>query len=171
MSAGRGLTLGTAITSGASGAKGQTPSSDSGFTLLEALVVLAILALTATIGWTAYARRDGTVAIEATARQLAADLRLARAEAIRSNTTQAVLVDVDRRRYWTDGLPARELGGGVSLDLEIPDVERLPNRIARVRFFPDGTSGGGAIKLSTGSSQATVVVDWITGEPRVSAVR
>ena len=144
---------------------------DRGFTMLEMLVVLAILAMTATIGWTAYARRDGTVAIDAAAWQLAADFRLARAQAIRSNMTQAVLVDVDRRRYWTDGLPARDLGGGVSLDLEIPDAERLPNRIARVRFFPDGTSGGGSVTLRTASGQAKVVVDWITGEPRVSAVR
>ena len=57
------------------------------------------------------------------------------------------------------------------LDLEIPDAERLPNRIARVRFFPDGTSGGGSVTLRTASGQAKVVVDWITGEPRVSAVR
>jgi general secretion pathway protein H len=45
--------------------------------------------------------------------------------------------------------------------------EAADDRVGSIRFFPDGSSTGGRISLSSGKSIHTVVVDWLTGHVRI----
>jgi general secretion pathway protein H len=121
---------------------------DGGFTLLEALVVLGI---TAMIGGLVFPNLQQGVAgaefVEAVA-GVRADLRMARAAALQSDSTVDLTVTSDGRSYgWTGG-PNRGLLGRLTLS---------PG--ASLRFFPDGSSSGADLVLSDGRAQAAMHVD------------
>lgn len=142
---------------------------DGGFTLLEMLVVLSILSLTAVI---ALPQASGTwhgKALEAAAVGLAAEFKSARAAAIRSNTEQALSIDTATRRYVREGWSeARALTGSFDVTLDTIRGEQSGPATGRIRFYPDGSATGGRVVLSNGSRRAIVAIDWLTGGTRVS---
>jgi general secretion pathway protein H len=143
-------------------------SRDLGFTLMELLVVLGILALgVALVAPSLNRARLGPTAKRA-AYELAASLRSARAAARATNAEHSLTVDLWQRRYWAEGVTApRQLPSGLAIDLAVPESERLGTGAARVRFFPDGSASGAGIVLNDGRSSASVSVDWLTGDVRI----
>ena len=73
------------------------PSSAAGFTLLEMLVVIVILALATAVAMPMLARPSDGVRVQATARDLINALRLTRAMA--RNAEVALAIDVDKRTF------------------------------------------------------------------------
>ncbi|MEQ9640276.1 MAG: GspH/FimT family pseudopilin [Alphaproteobacteria bacterium] len=137
--------------------------SQAGFTLLELLVVLAMLALVyaVAIPTRPAAWRGGDVA--GAARTLAQDLRAARATAIAQRREVAVAVDPVALTYRVDrietALPAR--------DVETLTVSLAPGE-RTVRFLPDGSASGASLTLRHGDAATTVNVDWLTGRVEVA---
>ena len=81
--------------------------SAAGFTLLEMLVCLTILALVAALALPLLARPSESLRLQATARDLVGALRLTRATAIARNTEMALLLDVDKRTFESPVVPLR----------------------------------------------------------------
>lgn len=131
--------------------------ADSGFTLMEMLVVLALLAVVAGIALPVARRQNDGVALRATAHQLAAHMRTARGAAIRDSAEKTLVLDAGGRRYWVEGVTkVQALAKGVEL------------RVAgALRFYPDGTSTGGTVVLAGGGSAAEITLDTLTGTPRL----
>lgn len=141
-----------------------------GFTLLELLVVMGLLALALTIVAPSLNRLRLGVAVRSAAYELAAHLRSARAAARETNKERVLTIDVEGRRYWAEGIVApRQLPQSVALDLTVPASERVGANAARVRFFPDGSTSGARVVLDDGRSSATIRVDWLTGDVRLQA--
>ena len=136
----------------------------SGFTLLELLVVLAIVSVV--FGTLVLARPSAVGArINAAARGVVATLRLARAEAIARNTETTVSVDpgtgviVFSHGKW-------QLPRGAQVTLTFAETERTAAG-GSLRFYPDGQSSGGEINLRLEGRLARVTVSWLTGEARI----
>jgi len=109
------------------------------------------------------------VALRGAARTLGADLREARSHAIARNREIALTLDLSSRRYAIDGdAKTRELPQDLDIALRTATSELDGNTRGSIRFFPDGSSTGGRIKLSRGESTYYVTVDWLTG--RISVV-
>jgi len=142
--------------------------NEAGYTLLEVLVVLAIMAVVSSPAILLTSHPTATLDIRAAANLVAAELRLARARAIRSSAEALVTVDIAAHQVWADApAPRRELGPAIALELVTAAPERVSATVGRFRFFPDGSSTGGAVTLRAGARTTRVVIDWLTGLPRV----
>ncbi len=146
----------------------------AGYTLVELLVVLAILGLITAIALPMFANALPGAELKAAARNLGADMRLARSRAIAGNRDVALSVDLPERRYAVSGEgPERWLPEEITIDVltarsELEGEDALRPRRARIRFFPDGSSTGGRVSLSRGGRTYHVGVDWLTGRVKVA---
>ena len=142
-------------------------ASTSGFTLIELLVVLFILALVAAFVIPSLGRGEA-VEIKSAARSLAAGLRHTRNHALNVNRSATLSLDVAKREFRLPGEErVRKLPGRVDIVLFTARSERESEARATIRFFPDGTSTGGRITLSTERLRYLVDVDWLTGRVNV----
>ena len=140
----------------------------TGFTLLELLIVLAILGLTTALAVPMFARAMPDLQAKAAARDVAAMLRSARSLAIAENREVAVVVDLDRRFVDLAGVRSEAIKPGIALDLYTAMQELTGRRAGGIRFYPDGTSTGGRVRLSTTTHKYDVVVDWISGRVTIN---
>jgi type II secretion system protein H len=141
----------------------------AGFTLLEMLVALVILAFVLAAGAAAIARRDLTPTPRQVAQQLQAALLRARSDAIRRGADAAVLVDVPGRRfaYPPDAAPS-VLPEGMPIRVRAAAPLAAEDGAALVVFRADGSSSGADVTLGEGGPDAArVAVDWLTGLPRL----
>jgi general secretion pathway protein H len=140
----------------------------AGFTLIELLASLAVLGLALSLiaGYKPPWSRG--LGLRATAAELAANMRLARSEAILSNRPVVLDVDLVGHRYRVGTGTPRHLPADISLELLTIAGEVLNDREGTIRFNPDGSSTGGRISLADGRRRVGVGVDWLTG--RVSVV-
>ena len=131
--------------------------------MFELIIVLAIVALIAVI---VVGRRlpvsAGTTA-RATAVEIAAALRQARAEAIAEDRPVGLVVNVNSRLYRVGTAPARAIPQIVQIKMLTTQGEVFSASEARILFNPDGSSGGGEIDITGGDRSLAVLVDWLTG--------
>ena len=147
-------------------------SADDGFTLLELLLVLGILALTGYFAVPLVNRPVGDATLTATAQKLANDMRVARAAAIRDNAERTLTIDLARRRFWVDGLTgASVIPSGITVDFVTLQAEQLSARQGRLRFFVDGSATGGNVILKAGRRVITIELDWMTGHASLARGR
>jgi general secretion pathway protein H len=161
-----------------------------GFTLIEVLVVLALMA-------TAFALVAGAVTSALPGQQLrdatnrlAAEMRATRARAVATGVDQSFVIDT-QARTWRSGAsdalgePAGAVRGtkpgasadGVRRQGELDDALALGATVAReeqpgpglaaIRFFADGSSTGGRVVVRRGDAAWRVDVNWLTGAVRV----
>lgn len=141
--------------------KGARPG---GFTLVELLVVLLLLSLLLAVVPPLFSRAFPGVEARGAARTLAATLRNARSEAVFSGHDQAVILDLENKRYQRQGSDrVTELPGSLEVGLVTAREELLDERVGAIRFYPDGSSTGGRVTLGGGEDGWRVDVDWISG--------
>lgn len=137
--------------------------ADSGYTLVELLVVLAVMALLVAAAPALINTMRPGVEAKAAARTLANDLRGVRAAAIVANSETWVVLDAENKRYEIEPSGVmRKLPRAVSLELRGPRGEESGKHI-ELRFFPDGSSTGGSIRIVSGNRQHWIVDHWLTG--------
>lgn len=138
-----------------------------GFTLVEILAVVALIALAVTL--VAVSVGDGLkgAKVRAASRDLVAALRYTRGQAIVKREQKTLSVDVEQRRYRAPGRPWVELPKDMDMKLFTARSELEEEGVGRIRFFPDGASTGGHIDLVRGEATWRVDVNWLTGEIRM----
>jgi general secretion pathway protein H len=151
---------------------GMDIGGEVGFSLLELLVVLSILALAGYLAMPLVRRPAGDAVLIATARKLASDMRTARAAAIRDNAERTLTIDLARRRFRVDGVTGYSpIASGIAIDFITLGKERLSASQGRLRFFADGSASGGNVVLRGGGRTLTVRLDWMTGHASVGRGR
>lgn len=142
--------------------------TDAGFTLLEMLAVLALVALATGLVMPRLSVARQNLRVKAAAVQIVSGLKMARAAALTSNEERALVVDVKNRRYWAEGAVARKaLPRDVAVTYEVPG-EDAGDHEGQFRFRPDGTASGGKLKLASATDTAEISIDWLTGNVRLS---
>jgi general secretion pathway protein H len=140
----------------------------SGFSLIEMLAALAVVALTTALVMPLALRPSDALRLDAAAQDLVSALRLTRAAAIAHNADAALTIDVERRRFQSPAVPTRSLPGDLTLKLKIAEPERARSQ-GGFRFFPDGSSTGGDMVLALRGKETKICVDWLSGIARRAA--
>lgn len=146
--------------------RGEAISNQRGFTLLELIITLLVIALAVGLTVPAIGRSTESLRVRAEVAGFSAMLRHARERAIVTRTPQAVVIDpaahrVSRRAGGPEGevRETRPLSERLTVDAEPPPA-------LTVRFEPQGGSSGGDFRLASGGVVYRVTVDALTGRVR-----
>ncbi len=138
-----------------------------GFTLIEMLAVVALIALTMTVVAVSVGGGLSGARVKGASRDLVASLRYTRGQAIVKREEQTLTVDVEQRRFRAPNKKWIELPKDMSMKLFTARSELEEEGVGRIRFFPDGSSTGGHIDLVHKDAVWRVEVLWLTGEVSV----
>ncbi|HML12929.1 MAG TPA: prepilin-type N-terminal cleavage/methylation domain-containing protein [Xanthobacteraceae bacterium] len=142
-----------------SGANGQ-----AGFTLLEIVCVVAIIALLAAVILPALPRGTSYARLEAYAIETATLLKQDRYAAMRRRTRVATEISAAGRTF-RSGATGRAVRLPNDVAVEALLAKRCDDRAAgrTIDFFPSGRSCGGTIELTRLGKGFQVRVNWLTG--------
>lgn len=135
-----------------------------GFTLVEMIVVLLIAALAMALVGTSISRSISGAEMRNAANKVAASLRYTRTRAILTKSEQVFLLDTDSRSYTASDREAVVLPKGMNVELNTARSELTSETAGGIRFFPDGGSTGGNVRLEANGRIYRVNVAWLTGE-------
>jgi len=141
--------------------------SAGGFTLVELLVVLVIASLVLALVGTSISRNISGAEMRTAARKVAASLRYTRTRAILSKAEQVFLVDTEKRTYQAAESDIVALPEGMNVELNTARSELTSETAGGIRFYPDGGSTGGNVRLEANGRVYQVNVAWLTGEATV----
>lgn len=145
-------------------------ASTAGFSLIEQMVVLVVIAGLATVAASLVpAARERAQYREALA-DLVHVLRATRSTAIRERRVTRFVMNVAERSFMCalcrlDG----RFDGETQLSFRTSAGELLDRDQAALAFYPDGSSSGGAFVISRNAVTWIVSVNWLTGDVRYSA--
>lgn len=142
--------------------------AQSGFTLLELLVVLVILGLAAGAVIQAGRSSSETARVRSFLIQAEAMMRQARTTAIETMTNQDVVIDTKGRQL-VDAARGMSLDvpPGVSLDGKLARVPEARKSGYVVRFYPSGGSSGASLPFRFRNQIYELRVNWLTGSADV----
>lgn len=144
---------------------------EAGFTLLELIVVMAILGLALMLIVGYRPPWSGGLGVRGAAGELASALRLARSEAIARDGPVSVAVDVASHRYRVGEGPVRTLPPSLRVEFLTLASEQHATNSGELRFNPDGSSTGGRITIGDGARTLVVGVDWLNGRVSIGDER
>jgi type II secretion system protein H len=135
----------------------------SGFTLIELTVVLFLMALILSLSTLFFGNTLPSAKLSATGRELSATIRHARSLAQLNGTSQAVLVNLDTRRYGIEGRAARSIPPDIGIKVIDPLLGEVPGGTYRILFEATGGVEAAIIDLWNKKRILRIVTDPILG--------
>lgn len=137
----------------------------AGFTMIELLLVMFIVVL----GFAAIAVNissgHATTEHKSVARDLVSALRFAKSHALMSRKETTVALDLNENSYTvSDRDKVYDIPESIELTVVTAQEEIAGKGLASIRFFPDGSSTGGRIKLERNSENWQIDINWLTGQ-------
>jgi general secretion pathway protein H len=141
-----------------------TDTEQQGFTLLEMVCVLAIVAMLAAVLLPLIPQKTSRSRLQAYAVEAATLLMAERNAAVGRGADVAVLVDAPMRliRSATTSQTLR-IPDDVQFDALLPQTCRQHTVLSTINFFANGTSCGGTIALRRLDAGYEIRVIWLTG--------
>lgn len=141
---------------------------EAGFTLLELIVVLAVLGLLAALVAMRGPPVSHALALRSVVSEIAAGLRATRQDAITSDRPAEYRIDLARRTARGADGTVVWLPAGMGVTVLTADGEVRNAEVADIRFEPDGSSTGGRIVLVDGQHRTGIGISWLTGRVSVT---
>ncbi|MDN4985867.1 MULTISPECIES: GspH/FimT family pseudopilin [Bradyrhizobium] len=141
-----------------------SPEAQNGFTLLEMVCVLSIVAMLVGILLPRLSPGTSRPRLEASALEIASLLKIDRNAAVKSGMRVLTRIDASTRRLQSGSNGSvLVVPDDVTLDALLPrDCEGRP-ALSTISFFPSGFSCGGTLRLSRLNTVYEVRVNWLTG--------
>ncbi len=142
-----------------------------GFSLLELLLVMAIMALGFAFIAPNFGKTLEGVRYRAAVREVASGLRQVRGIALSQGREAVFTVDVEQRLYRIDQRKKKyRLPDFIELKLITSESELTGPSRGNIRFYPDGSATGGGVILIWGPRRRQVKVNWLTGRVTIEEV-
>lgn len=141
-----------------------------GVSLLEMLLVLALIAIASTLAAMALTGGLDGMRMRSSAKEIAAQMRYTRALAISTGKPQRFAIDPEGH-FWQ--APNRKPGRiADSLGVRFTGAREAQARAGEggILFFPDGASTGGRVQLQAKRAAWRIDVGWLTGQVKLSQV-
>jgi general secretion pathway protein H len=136
----------------------------SGFSLLEVIVVLVIIALSYTLLPKMVFSGVSGAELRSNARAVATGLRLARDAAINSKREAVLSINLENREFTLPNDPRlHKLNDQLDVKLYTSQADLISDKVGTIRFYPDGSSNGGRVTVAVGERGFEIDVDWLTG--------
>jgi len=141
-----------------------------GFTLLEMVLVMAIIALASVLAAAAMTGGFKGMQLKASAKEIASNLRYTRSQAIATGQPQRFVIDPAKHAWQAPGSHHGTIPD--KLGIEFTGAREAGINGARqgqgaIEFFPDGAATGGRIRLTAGTAAWDIDVAWLTGQVRL----
>jgi general secretion pathway protein H len=135
-----------------------------GVSLLEMLLVVAVIAAASLLATAALSGGFDGLQLRSNAKEIAANLRYARAQAISTGRPQSFSID-PRAHLW-QGANGRKGEIPKKLGIVFTGAREVQphDGIGAIMFFADGASTGGRVQLNSRNAAWNVDVAWLTGE-------
>ncbi|WP_164729951.1 prepilin-type N-terminal cleavage/methylation domain-containing protein [Rhodomicrobium lacus] len=139
-----------------------------GYTLVELLIVVAIMAFMTAIGASYFGGRDKQLSLRAVVQDLTLCFRRAHAKAILGNSSRVVVLDIEARQFTSDVCGYGQFSSATRILFRTAAAEHVDRAIAQVHFYGDGTASGGHIFLEERGQVWSIQINWLSGEVRSS---
>lgn len=141
----------------------------AGVSLLEMLLVVGLIAVIGLLAAMSLGGGMDGMQLRSAGKEIAAQLRYARTQAIASGQPQQFNID-PQARVW-EGANGRRGNIPAALRVQFTGAREASPRAGTgaIRFFEDGASTGGRIDLQVREARWRIDVAWITGEVRSGA--
>lgn len=141
-----------------------SPRRGGGFTLIEMIAVIVLLAIVLTVSTLSLSKSLASAKVRAASKDLVAALRYTRGQAIVKGKPQALVLNLENNSYVAPGKKSVSLPKDMVMRLTTAETEQTGTNAGGIRFFADGSSTGGHISVLMGSREWRVNVAWLTGE-------
>jgi general secretion pathway protein H len=137
--------------------------NEHGFTLLELMIVMFLVALLMSLAAAFFVNTLPQSKFRATAREVAATIRHARALAQIEGEGQTFTIDMDAGRYYIGDTRGKSLPEGVHAKVMDPVTGEISTGTYRIEFSPGGGIEGDTIVLWNEKRTATITMDPVAG--------
>lgn len=136
---------------------------EQGFTLLELIIVMFIVALLMSLAAVFFVNTLPSSKFSAAAREIATTIRHARALAQIRGEKQTLTIDMNAGRYSIGNGGEKALPEGVHIKVQDPIEGEITTGTYQIDFPPTGGIQGGTIILWNEKKTATITIDPISG--------
>lgn len=134
-----------------------------GFTLLELLVVFAMIALLLGFAPVAFGKLMEASQYRGTVRKMLAEMVATRQLAAQTGRSSAFSVDLEKRVFGREGRMDQTLPDSVEVRLVVAGIESRQGS-GSIRFHPGGGATGGSVDILRHSGEGVRLrVDWLLG--------
>lgn len=143
------------------------PASQRGMSLLEMLLVIALIAA---VGVLTVAALNGGMAgmqLRSASKEIASQLRYTRSQAIASGRSQKFTIDPGARTWTAPNGRSGDIPKAIGIVFTGAREVQPRRGEGAIMFFADGASTGGRVKLTAKQAAWNVDVAWLTGEVKL----
>ena len=140
------------------------PQKQTGFTLIEVIVVMVMIAVLG--GMVVSSMTDGLrkAKIRAVSKNLVSAMRYTRGQAVVKHEQKTITFNVEDKTYQAPRKKVVHIPDEIDINVYTADSEVADETIGSIRFFSDGSSTGGWVKLTHKNKIWKINVNWLTGE-------
>lgn len=139
----------------------------SGVSLLEMLLVVALIAAASVLAAAAFSGGVGGMQLRASAKEIAAQLRYTRTQAISTGAPQKFVIDPQAHTWQAPNGRSGEIPPDLGVVfIGARQLQPSPGEGA-IMFFADGASTGGRIQVSLKGAAWKIDVAWLTGQVKL----
>ncbi len=137
------------------------------FTLIEIILVMVMIAVLATLASSRMFKSLEKAKIKAVGKDLVSALRYTRGQAVIKHADKTISFNVEQKTYQAPNKKVVKIPQEVEMYVYTADSEIADDTTGKIRFFSDGSSTGGYVKIVYGKRIQKINVNWLTGEIRM----